>query len=144
MDVTHDRERDATCIVNAMTELQALARAASQSSTAAEFGISFQVIWVAGARYAWRLIEAERFSGGSRHQKRMLCFESLEEIHNVLEERLAWVRADQEFRATYMVTPGGFPGVTADWVHTKDFDVVFGPSRYLLRKELCATTAPDR
>ncbi len=141
---THDSERDATCIVNATTELQALARAASHSSTAAEFGISFQVVWVAGTACAWRLIEAERFSGGSRRHKRMLCFESLEEIRNALEKRLAWMRADEEFRATHMATPGGFPGVTTDWVHSKDFDVVFGPSRYLLRKELCAASVPVR
>jgi hypothetical protein len=41
--------------------------------------------------------------------------------------------------AKHMATPGGFPGVTADWVHSKDFDLIFGPARDAIRKELCAT-----
>jgi len=38
-----------------------------------------------------------------------------------------------------MATPGGFPGVTADWVHSKDFDLIFRPLRDALRTQICAT-----
>jgi hypothetical protein len=38
-----------------------------------------------------------------------------------------------------MATPGGFPGVTVDWVHSKDFELVFATSRQLLREQMCAT-----
>jgi hypothetical protein len=39
-----------------------------------------------------------------------------------------------------MATPDGFPGVTADWVHSKDFDLIFRPSRDAIRKEMSATS----
>jgi hypothetical protein len=41
----------------------------------------------------------------------------------------------------HMTTPGGFPGVTPDWVHTTDFELIFGPSRDALRRNLCTTRA---
>ena len=68
----------------------------------------------------------------------MLCFALLEEILRAIEERLAWASADEQFCARHMATPGGFPGVTGDWVHSKDFDLVFARTRHLLRKQMCA------
>jgi hypothetical protein len=126
-------------VTNAVAELQAIAGAFLQPLPAVQSVLTLQVVLVAGAASAWRLIETVRSTIGRR--RRMLCFDSLDQIRRAVDERLAWQRADEEFVATHMATPGGFPGVTADWVHSKDFDLIFGPSRDDLRKELCATSA---
>lgn len=47
----------------------------------------------------------------------------------------------QDTLVVEMATPGEFPSVTADWVHSRDFDLIFGPSRYRLREEICATSS---
>src|ERR1700716_932242 len=99
---------------------------------------TFQVVFVAGAASPWRLIDPTRSTAGRR--RRMLCFDSLEQIRRSVDERLAWQRADEQFVARHMATPGGFPGVTADWVHSKDFDLIFWRSRDAIRKEMCATS----
>jgi hypothetical protein len=70
----------------------------------------------------------------------MLCFDSLDKIRRSVDERLAWQRVDEQFVARHMATPGGFPGVTADWVHSKDFDLIFGPPRDAIHKEMCTTS----
>jgi hypothetical protein len=132
---------DSGCVASLVTELNELARMFSRSSTAVEFGLALQVVLLIGSTSAWRLIETERFTSTQRPLKRMLCFDSLKQVRRAIEARLTWDRADEEFRARHMTTPGGFPGVTADWVHTKDFDSLFGPSRAALRKELCVATA---
>ena len=143
MTSPHDCELGAFRIVGALAELHTLARAFSESSTAIEFGITLRIAFVAGAASAWRLIETERFTSGRPHRVRMLCFESLDDIRRAVQERLHWAAADQQLRATQMATPGGFPGVTADWVHDEDFDLIFGPSRNWLRAEICTTSSAE-
>lgn len=138
MSITTDNEHEAAWIVSALAELQVLAQAFSRSSTAVEFGKALRAVFVVGSAYPWRLIETERLTGRI-HRKRMLCFGSLEEIRHAAEEHLSWAAADEHFRATQMATPGGFPGVTADWVHSRDFDLIFTPSRHALRDRICAT-----
>lgn len=140
MPIPHERESDASRIVSALTELHVLARAFSESSTATEFGTSLRVAFVAGAASAWRLIETDRIASGLR-RVRMLCFGSFEEIRRAVQERVDWAAADQQFRETQMATPAGFPGVTADWVHSKDFDRIFSAPRYWLRAQMCATSS---
>jgi hypothetical protein len=71
-------------------------------------------------------------------RKRMHCFRSLDEIRSAVEERLLWATADEQFRADHMAT-AGLPGVTGDWVPSKDFDLVFATSRGLLRAGICTT-----
>jgi hypothetical protein len=139
MSITHDNERDADGIVSALAELQLLALAFSRSSTAIELGRTLRVAFVVDATYPWRLIETERSATGRVRLSRMLCFGSLEEIRRAAGERLSWTAADEQFRATQMATPGGFPGVTADWVHSRDFDLIFAPLRHSLRERICAT-----
>ena len=142
MMMTHDDcEPGAFRIVSALAELHPLVRAFSDSSTATEFGITLRVAFVTNAAFAWRLIETERLSSGRRHRLRMLCFESPEAMRRAIQERLNWAAADQQFRATHMATPGEFSAVTSDWVHSKDFDSVLGPSRRSLREKSCATSA---
>jgi hypothetical protein len=142
MTITPDSEHDAGQIASILAELQVLARAFSRSSTALEFGKSLRVALVVDAAYPWRLIETERSTGRLR-RGRMLCFGSLEEIRRAIGERLSWAIADEQFRATQMATPGGFPGVTADWVHSRDFDLIFTPSRHALRETICATRSAE-
>ena len=136
MNIAHDSVPDALLISNAVAELQTRARRFSQPAVQA--GITMQVVFVAGTASAWRLIETTRYTGGRR--RRMLCFDSLEQIRRSVDERLAWQRADEQFVAKHIATPDGFPGVTADWVHSKDFDLIFRPSRDAIRKEMCATS----
>jgi hypothetical protein len=62
------------------------------------------------------------------------------QLRRAVDERAAWQLADEQFVARHMATPGGFPGVTADWVHSKDFDVIFGPSRDAIYREMCVTS----
>ena len=139
MIVTPDFEQDPTIISNAIAGLQAMASGFSQSSPVAPSVITLQVVFVVGAANAWRLIEIERSMNACR--RRMLCFDSASQIRRAIDERLAWQRADERFVANNMATPGGFPGVTADWVPSKDFDWILGPARDAIRKELCATSA---
>jgi hypothetical protein len=141
MTTPHDLERDASALLSALTELHTLARAFSESSTAIEFGTTLRVAVVVDAASPWRLIEAERLTGGRLRRVRMLCFASFEEMRRALRNRLDWVAADQHFRATHMATLAGYPGVTADWVHSKDFGSIFGPSRYWLREDICAPSS---
>ena len=138
MNITHDSVPDAMFISNAVAELQTLARRFSQPLPAVQSVIAIQLVFVAGTASAWRLIESTRSTVGRR--RRMLCFDSLEQIRRSVDERLEWQRADAQFVARHMATPGGFPGVTADWVHSKDFDLIFWPSRDAIRKEICTTT----
>ena len=138
MNVTHDSVPAAMFISNAVAELQTLARRFSQPLPTAQSVIMIQVVFVAGTASAWRLIETTRSTVGRR--RRMLCFDSLEQIRRSIDERLAWQRADEQFVASHMATSGGLPGVTADWVHSKDFDSIFWPSRDAIRKEMCATS----
>jgi len=138
MNVTHDSVPAAMFISNAVAELQTLARRFSQPLPTAQSVITIQVVFVAGTASAWRLIETTRSTVGRR--RRMLCFDSLEQIRRSIDERLAWQRADEQFVASHMATSGGLPGVTADWVHSEDFDSIFWPSRDAIRKETCATS----
>ena len=138
MNVTHDSVPAAMFISNAVAELQTLARGFSQPLPAVQAVITIQVVFVAGTASAWRLIETTRSAVGRR--RRMLCFDSLEQIQRCIDERLAWQRADERFVARHMATPGGFPSVTADWVHSRDFDAIFRPPRDAIRKEMCATS----
>lgn len=137
----NDTGHDTETIASSLTELNRLARSFTRSSAATEFGIGAQIMFVTDAVRPWRLVETERYTDGRLSRKRMLCFERVDEIRHAIEDRLAWSSADEELRASHMATPGGFPGVTADWVHTKDFDLLFGPSRYALRREMCATSS---
>jgi hypothetical protein len=124
-------------IPNQVARLQRLAGAFSRPLPAVQSVITLQVVFVADTASAWRLIETVRSTIGRK--RRMLCFDSLEQIRRSIDERLAWQRADEQFVARHMATPGGLPGVTADWVHSKDFDLIFGPSRDAIYKEMRAT-----
>lgn len=130
---------NATRISSALAGLHLLAVEFSLTATAMEFGTRLWVAFVPGADCPWRLVETERSASGRPRRTRMLCFLLLDEIRLAIEERLAWATADEQFRATQMATPGGFPGVTADWVPSKDFDLVFATSRKLLREQICTT-----
>src|SRR5882757_3457964 len=107
MNVTHDSVPDATFISNAVAELQTLARGFSRPLPAVQSVITIQVLFVAGTASAWRLIETTRSTVGRR--RRMLCFDSFEQIRRSVDELLTWQRADEQFVATHMATPGGFP-----------------------------------
>jgi hypothetical protein len=131
-----DSVQDASFISNEVARLQRLAGAFSRPLPAVHSEITLQVVFVAGTACAWRLIETVRSTIG--RQRRMLCFYSLDQIRRSIDERLEWQRADEQFVARHMATPGGFPGVTADWVHSKDFDLIFGPSRDAIRRQMCA------
>jgi len=132
-------ERAADRILSALAGLQLLAVEFSQSSTALELGNALWVAFVADAACPWRLVETERSASGRLRRKRMLCFRSLDEILHAVEERLAWAIADEQFRANHMTTTAGLPGITGDWVPSKDFDLIFGTSRRLLRAGICTT-----
>jgi hypothetical protein len=132
-------EFDSDRILSALAELQLLAVEFSQSSTAMAHGSALWAAFVAEAACPWRLVETERSSNGRLRRKRMLCFRSHDEILQAAEERLAWAIADEQFRANHMSTVAGLPGVTGDWVPSKDFDLIFATTRRLLREEICTT-----
>jgi hypothetical protein len=138
LNVAQDSGQDRALIANGIAQLQKLAAAFSQPLPATRSVLTLQVVFVSGTTNAWRLIEIVRSGIGRR--KRMLCFDSFEEIRRSMAERLAWQRADAQFVADHMSTSGGFPGVTADWAHSKDFESIFLPSRDAIRKEICATS----
>jgi hypothetical protein len=100
--------------------------------------MTLQVLYVAGAVSPWRLIELIRTPTG--REKRMLCFDTLGRLSAAVYERLAWQRADEEFVARNGSTPGGFPGVTADWVLSEDFERLSGSVREGLRAANCPTS----
>ncbi len=133
-----ETEAEATFISKAVAELQARAGSFSQFLPTERSVVTLQVLYVVGSASPWRLIEVTRSRVGS--QRQMLCFNSMETLARAVEERSAWQRADEQFVATHMATPGGFPGVTADWVPSKDFDLMFGPSREAIRRQMCPTS----
>lgn len=135
MNVTSDLPRDA--ISNVLADLQRIAATFSLPRPTSESVITLRVVFVAGATSPWRLIETVRSNSGWGRQ--MLCFDSLDQLSRAVEERLAWQRADEQFVARHMATPAGSPGVTGDWVHSKQFDSIFGATRDAIRNELCAT-----
>ncbi len=124
----------------ALIDLQKFASGISVAIAPAPTWVTHQVYFVAGVKMPWRLVETTRC--GARQKKLMLCFDSLERIWQSVEERRTWQREDDAFVERHMTTPGGFPGITADWVPSKDFDFVFGPQRKAMRLALCATQ-PD-
>lgn len=141
MHIRDDIDHGADAIAGSLIELGRLARSFSRSETAIEFGVGALIMFVTDAVLPWRLVETERYRDGRLRCKRMLCFERLDQIRHAVEDRLAWSAADEEFRVSHMATPGGFPGVTADWVHTKDFDLIFGPTRCALRRQMCTASS---
>jgi hypothetical protein len=120
-------------------QLQSMAAAFSRPLPPAQSLIAVQVVFVAGAASPWRLVETVRSITGQR--RHMLCFDSQHRIRLFIEERLAWQRGDEQFVERHMTPPRGFD-ITADWVHRKDFDLIFGPQRDALCKQMC-TTSPD-
>jgi len=139
LSATHPCDRDSGRILKALAGLQRLALEYRGSSTALQLGNTLWVAFVADAAYPWRLVETEGSAKDRLRRKQMLCFRLLEQILRAIEGRLAWAAADEQFRATHMATPGDFPGVTGDWVHSKDFELVFATSRHLLREQMCTT-----
>ncbi|MDB6013458.1 MAG: hypothetical protein JWL65_5708 [Gammaproteobacteria bacterium] len=139
-DIDSVQEANFVSCVDALTQLRTMADKFSSRLPPAQSLMTLQVVFVAGTANPWRLVETVRSTTGPR--RRMLCFDSLHRIWRCVEERLAWQRADEQFVATHMTTPGGFPGVTADWVPSRDFDLIFGPQRDAIRHETC-TTSPN-
>jgi hypothetical protein len=119
--------------------LQSMAATFSRPLPPAQSLIAVQVVFVAGTATPWRLVETVRSITGQRRQ--MLCFDSLDRIRRCIEDRLAWQRVDEQFVERHMATPYGFD-ITADWVHRKDFDLIFGAQRDALCKQMC-TTSPN-
>jgi len=143
MNLTQGSVLDMACPSDGISVLQELAAAFRQPLPGTRSVLTLQVLLVCGAAGAWRLIEIARSRIDRR--KQMLCFDSFEQIRRAVDERLAWQRADAAFVAEHMSTSSsdGFPGLTADWVHSKDFEWIFLPSRDAMRKQTC-TTSPKR
>jgi hypothetical protein len=135
-----DRSESPSYGAGGLVDLQRLASGICVAIAPAPTWVTHQVYFVAGVKMPWRLLETTRC--GARQKKLMLCFDSLERIWQSVEERRTWQREDEAFVERHMTTPGGFPGVTGDWVPSKDFDFVFGPQRKAMRLALCATQ-PD-
>jgi hypothetical protein len=72
-----------------------------------------------------------------------MCFRESEQIRRILLERLDGQRAEEEFIAQHMATPGNLPGITSDWVPSHSFDAVFESYRLGSRAQIYQT-APDR
>jgi hypothetical protein len=89
-----------------------------------------RIIFVVGSRWPWRAIESDRASP----HKRMMCFRESEQIRRILLERLEWQRADEEFVAEHLATPGSLPGITSDWVPSRLFDAMFESYRLETRE----------
>ena len=100
---------------------------------------SLMTLFVVGSLAPWRLIEVLHTPHG--RSRKMLCFDSEAQLQSAIDERLAWQRADTEFVERNMSTTGG--PVTSDWVHSKDFDLLFGAVREEIRRTICVT-APVR
>ena len=98
-----------------------------------------RIMFVVGSTWPWRAIEFDRASS----HKRMMCFRESEQVQRILLERLEWQRADEEFIAEHLATPGSLPGITSDWVPSRLFDAMFESYRLDTREQGYQTT-PDR
>ena len=121
--------------------LHALAVRYREIRPAGEPATELRAAYVHGERLPWRLIETRESGRGARARRWMLCFESCDELRHCLDERLAWCRADGAFVAMHASAVSGFPGVSADWVPSKDFADVFAAERESLRARICRTAA---
>jgi hypothetical protein len=126
-------------VSGAVSNLQKIAGTFSLALPGGQSMVTLQVVFVVGAKHPWRLLETARSS--SHRRRRMLCFNSVIEIQCAIDQYLAWQHADEQFVATHMVTPGGFPGVTTDWVPSTQFESFFASSRESIRAKLCAMSA---
>ena len=98
-----------------------------------------RIMFVVGSSSPWRAIESD----GASPRRRMMCFRESEQIQRILLERLDWQRAEEEFAAEHLATPGNLPGITSDWVPSHSFDAVFESYRLGSREQIYQT-APDR
>ena len=98
-----------------------------------------RIMFVVGSSWPWRAIESDRASP----HKRMMCFRECEQIRSLLLERLEWQRADEEFEAEHLATPGSFSGITSDWVPSRLFEAMFESYRLDTHEQGYQTT-PDR
>lgn len=131
---------ESAVMLAAVAELQDIADLYLQLQQNQPIVTTIKVARLVDSRHEWRMVETERsVTGTPRRRKRLLFFDTAQAMRRALLERVAWRRADEEFVAKNMSTPGGLPGVTADWVHSKDFDEVFSEPRSEIRKRICRT-----
>jgi len=98
-----------------------------------------RILFVVGSSLPWRAIESDHASS----RKRMMCFRESEQLQRILLERLDGQRAEEEFVAEHLATPGNLPGITSDWAPSHSFDAVFESYRLASREQIYQT-APDR
>jgi len=98
-----------------------------------------RIMFVVGSSWPWRAIESDR----APTHRRMMCFRESEQVRRALFERLDWQRVEEEFVAEHLATPGGLPGITADWVPSHLFDAMFETYRRGIHEERYQTK-PDR
>jgi hypothetical protein len=122
-----------------VAELQRMAHISGPSHPPDRSIGRLRIMFVVGSSLPWRAIESDRASPG----KRMMCFRESEQIRRIVLERLHWQRADEQFVAEHLATPGNLPGITSDWVPSHSFDAVFESYRLGTREQIYQT-APDR
>ena len=126
-------------IAASLLSLHDLAEHFWQPLSALQATMTLRVFFVVGSSSPWKLIEVLRSRYG--RTRRVLCFDNEAQLRTAIEERLAWQRADEEFVERNMSTAGGT--VTADWVPSKDFEMIFGAKREEIRRSIC-DTSPTR
>ena len=122
-----------------VAELQRIADISGPSDPPGRSIGRLRIMFVVGSSWPWRAIESDRASP----RKRMMCFREPEQIQRIVLGRLDWQRADEQFVAEHMATPGNLPGITSDWVPSHSFDAVFESYRRGARQRI-DQTAPNR
>jgi hypothetical protein len=136
MMITLDRS-DARRISAVLYELRELTNTFRQPLLALTALMTMRVFFLVGSPSPWRLVEVLESRYG--RIRLIMHFDTLERLRAAIEERLAWQRADEDFVARHLSTPGN--AVSRDWVPSKDFDLIFGADRERIRRETCTTAA---
>jgi hypothetical protein len=83
---------------------------------------SLRVAFLVNSPLAWRMVESQSTDHGSAaRRKDLMYFETAAQVLKSIQERIEWRRADARFVEEHLSTPGGFPGITADWVPSWQF-----------------------
>ena len=121
-----------------VAELQRIADMSEPDHPPHRLSERLRILFVVGSPLPWRAIESDHASS----RKRMMCFRESEQLERILLERLDGQRAEEEFVAEHLATPGNLPGITSDWAPSHSFDAVFESYRLASREQIYQT-APD-
>jgi hypothetical protein len=112
------RDDDSDDVSGIVGKLQRIADSQGAVHLAAQTNRRLRILFVVGSSLPWRAIEYDR----EVTRKRMMCFRDPKQLQRFALARFECERAQEKFVREHLVTPGGLPGITTDWLPSHCFD----------------------